>query len=80
MGEVERLKERVAHLEDQLETARIQVERARVESEKADDEAMHWKAECLKIRGKDDFDAYRAIKRWKARAEAAEAKLASVRP
>ncbi len=64
-----------AHLEDQLETARLQVEHARLESEKADDEAMHWKAESLKIRSKDDMDAYRAIKSWERRAKTAEAKL-----
>ncbi len=77
MNEVERLNERIAHLEDQLETARIQVEHARLESEKADDEAVHWKEECLKNRAKDAFDSYRAICRWRKRAQDAEAKLAA---
>lgn len=77
MNEVERLNERIAHLEDQLETARIQVEHARLESEKADDEAVHWKEKCLKNRAKDDFDSYRAICRWRKRAQDAEAKLAA---
>lgn len=78
MTEIERLNERIAHLEDQLETARIQVETARVEAEKADDEAIHWKAECLRIRSKDDFDSYKAIKRWQRRVEKAEAALATL--
>jgi len=77
MNEVERLNERIAHLEDQLETARIQVEAARTESEKADDEAVHWKERCLKIRYQDDLDAYRTILRWRKRAQDAESKLAA---
>lgn len=81
MREAERIAHcpRCATMEDLLETARIQVEHARRESEKADDEAEHYKLESLKIRSRDDFDAYRAIKKWKRRAEKAEAELASIR-
>ncbi len=64
---------RCAVLEDLLETARIQVENARREAEKADDEAIHYKVEALRLRTRSSRDDYALIKHFQNRAETAEA-------
>lgn len=67
---------RCAVLEDLLETARIQVEHARREAEKADDEALHWKTDAVRIRAEAYTNDYAVIKAFEARAKIAEAALA----
>lgn len=66
---------RCATMEDLLETARIQVEHARQEAEKADDEATAHKVEMLRLRMRGSREDYALIKKFQARAEAAEARL-----
>ena len=70
---------RCAVLEDLLETARIQVEDARQEAEKADDEALHHKAENLRLRAAGSREDYALIKQFEARKQRAEAELAILR-
>lgn len=62
-------------LADLVADAVRKMDAARLESEKADDEALFYKTEAMKLKAAILSDGYAAIKHWEGRALKAEAEL-----